>query len=66
MRRREFIAPVGGTAAAWPLGCMRSRRQEAARSDCSILRIDLERLRLDLERDAVASGLGVAVVSKPS
>jgi hypothetical protein len=32
---------------------------EAARSDCSILRIDLE-------RDPVASGLGVAVVSKPS
>jgi hypothetical protein len=37
----------------------RGPRREAARSDCS-------NLRIDLERDAVASGLGVALVSKPS
>jgi len=34
------------------------RRQETARSDFSIL--------IDLERDLVANGLGVAVISKPS
>jgi len=37
----------------------RSPRREAARSECCILRIDLE-------RDPVVSGLGGAVVSKPS
>jgi hypothetical protein len=45
----RVITLVGGTAAAWPLAVTRSRRREAARSDCSILRIDLE-------RDPVASG----------
>ncbi len=59
MRRRKFITLVGGTAAALAACRAYSRRREAARSDRSILRIDLE-------RDPVASGSGVTVVSKPS
>jgi hypothetical protein len=57
MRRREFI-----TLVAAPLAAHAQQRREAARSDCSIP----GSLRIDLESDPVASGLGVAVVSKAS
>jgi hypothetical protein len=59
MRRREFITLIAAPRRPGRLRRARSRRREAARSDCTILRIDLE-------LDPVAGGLAVAVVSKLS
>jgi hypothetical protein len=59
MRRGEFITLVGRYRGGRSRAAYPQPPARAASFDSSILRIDLE-------RDPVASGLGVAVVSKPS
>jgi hypothetical protein len=59
MRRREFMTL---SAAAWRLAV---RAQQPARSR-KVGLFHPGSLRIDLESDPVVSGLGVAVVSKPS
>jgi len=53
---------LGTAVGTWPLT---ARVQQMAKG-CKIGRSIRESLRIDIESDPVASGSGVAVVSKPS